>query len=154
MARRRGTTRVNMPSVSKTLAEGTKFGEIVGLKALQDVLYALINDVPDLYDEFLIEAGRVIELDIRTNIHSITGNLLSSVRTKNTFTPKTKRVSVMMGNKKAPHAHLVEFGHRQITKAGDVIGFVSGQNIMRDAFNKHVDDLIAEADAIIDAVLK
>lgn len=36
----------------------------------------------------------------------------------------------------APHAHLIEYGHRQVTKSGDEVGFVPGKNVMSNGIAK------------------
>ena len=39
----------------------------------------------------------------------------------------------------APHAHLIEYGHRQVTKKGDEVGFVTGKKVMEKGISKFDD---------------
>jgi len=49
----------------------------------------------------------------------------------------------------APHAHLIEYGHRQVTKNGQEVGFVTGKKVMKngiDNFNSsgQVDSMLSD----------
>ncbi|MBQ9090719.1 MAG: HK97 gp10 family phage protein [Anaerotignum sp.] len=78
--------------------------------------------------------------------------------------------AVRNDNKKAPHAHLVEFGHRLIKGAktkegkhgqrvnikgsGKVIGWVNGKHMYRNAINELEDELEQDAENMIEQRLK
>lgn len=41
---------------------------------------------------------------------------------------------------KAPHAHLVEYGHAMVTRSGNTVGYVPAQPFLRPAFIKALQD--------------
>jgi hypothetical protein len=45
---------------------------------------------------------------------------------------------------RAPHAHLVEYGHAKVTHDGDVVGHVTARPFLRKAKNKVLFEVIAE----------
>lgn len=62
-----------------------------------------------------------------------TGRLKRSIK----FLPFRKSQDVFVGPdyKIAPHAHLVEFGHKQVTKEGRAVGFVEGKHFIQKSYN-------------------
>jgi HK97 gp10 family phage protein len=54
--------------------------------------------------------GKVFEAEVKANIPVIDGDLLASVRISTKAKKGRVTVSLKIGGKKAPHAHLVEFG--------------------------------------------
>ena len=49
----------------------------------------------------------------------------------------------------APHAHLIEYGHRMVTKSGKEVGFVKGYHVLdgikedfEEEFNKDIEDML------------
>lgn len=49
----------------------------------------------------------------------------------------------------APHAHLIEDGHRQVTKDGREVGFVQGKHIFRDSQNQFSNEFEADTQEFI-----
>jgi hypothetical protein len=146
--------RPKITPVGANSAAGTKsMPEVKGLREVQRLLSILLTDVPAVYEDLLETVGRMMEVDTKAGIKVLTGNLMSSVRLRKTFTAKTHRVSVIAGGRKAPHAHLVEFGHRMMTKDGRVVGDVEGKAFMRKAFDKNIPFLISESEKAIDAIV-
>jgi HK97 gp10 family phage protein len=135
--------------IRETLAQGRTYLDIEGLAEVQDLLDTLRNTVPEKCEQVLIKYGELMASAARSGIKSKTGNLKGSIKTKRTFTANTKKVSVNAGGKKAPHAHLVEYGHRMVSHSGEVIGDVEGTRFLGNAFEKHRDAMIDEMNAII-----
>lgn len=157
-------TRVRRPSVTKPskvtkyTPGGTKsIPDIRGIKEVQDLLFMLLERVPERYSELIESVGATMEQDVKTNIRGLdkpTGLLESSVQTRRLYTKKTNRVIIEAGGKIAPHAHLVEFGHRMFTKDGRLLNkIVKGKAFMRNAFNKNIPFLISETERILDEII-
>ena len=126
---------------------------ISGMKEVMGLLDSLQQLAPIQYVEVLERFALQIKSDYIRPIHSITGALVGSVKIRKRYTEVTKRVSVIAGGAKAPHAHLVEFGHRQITKDGRVVGDVPPKYYLRDAFTKNVKALETELIQVINNLI-
>ena len=77
--------------------------------------------------------------------------------------------AVRNNHRKAPHAHLVEYGHKLVKGAktktgkrgqkvnvkgsGRAIGWVSGKHMYRNALNELEDELMQEAEALADRLV-
>ena len=144
--------RIKIPRIVTGNSMGTTTTGITGLNEVQDMLKALQIDVPQMYQSVLIKYGDRICDSYKSKIHSVSGNLVSSAHVKRVFTEKTQRVSVIAGGRKAPHAHLVEFGHRQISKTGEVVGFVNGKPYMRTSFEQTIPGLMSELESILNNI--
>lgn len=92
---------------------GTTSTAITGLDEVKYLLASLLDVAPELYWEILEKYGQKIHDEALTGFENKTGNLRRSFTIKKKKTENTQRVTVSAGGKKAPHAHLVEFGHRQ-----------------------------------------
>ena len=55
---------------------------------------------------------------------------------------------------KAPHHHLVNNGHRQVTSSGKEIGFVQGRHYIEETIAKKTDDFNKETEDFIDDLFK
>jgi HK97 gp10 family phage protein len=131
-------------------AQGRTFSSIMGLEDVKLLLKILESDVPIEYERVLRKYGERIEASAKSKItHEVTGKLKKSIRLKQVFTEKKKRVSIIAGGKAAPHAHLVEFGHRQISPSGEIGRPVPGKHFMRDAFTENLAALNIEIDEIL-----
>ena len=141
--------RIRIPRIARGNSKGSTVTGISGLNEVQDMLRALHDDIPSQYQSILEKYGDIIYVSAKSKIHSISGNLSGSVRVKRTFTEKKQMVSVIAGGKKAPHAHLVEFGHRQISKTGEVLGTVPPKSFMRAAFEQSIPGLMDELESLL-----
>ena len=54
----------------------------------------------------------------------------------------------------APHAHLIEYGHRIVNKDGQEKGFKKGEHIFEDAKKEFQDEYFSDAQKFIDEVLE
>ena len=127
---------------------------VTGLQEVRDLFDTLMREAPEAYKHELQKAGDVIENSAKSKVNSVTGNLKSSFRTKEMFTEKKQKVSVMAGGAKAPHAHLVEYGHRQVTSKGEVVGDVPAHPFLRPAFEEHKEALVKSLVQAIDRLAR
>ena len=144
--------RIRVPRITTGYSMGTTATHVEGVQEVMDLLDSLRTLAPQKYRDTLEYYALQIETGYKGRIHSVTGSLVSSVKTRKTFNENTNRVSVIAGGEKAPHAHLVEFGHRQITKDGRIVGDVPPKPHMRNTFEAVLPSLVAELESIIDAL--
>lgn len=124
------------------LVTGRSMFNIEGLEEVRQLLETLRTQAPDVYKTELEYAGEMIKNSAKSKIHNETGALGASVKTQSKFTATKQQVSVIAGGVQAPHAHLVEFGHRQITKTGQIIGDVPAHPFLRPAYEEYKEMLI------------
>ncbi|RIJ65528.1 HK97 gp10 family phage protein [Rummeliibacillus sp. POC4] len=65
----------------------------------------------------------------RSIVHKQTGNYQKGFKRGKAFKDSEGKYVVRIINSQ-PHAHLIEYGHKQVTKDGRNIGFVPGKNIL------------------------
>lgn len=142
------------------------------LKDLDQEFEKMLQKFPQARRELVENAGEKMEAKVLKNIESSTkeqtGHLREGV---------TKKVgsgggyaAVRNDPKKAPNAHLVEFGHRIVKggplkvpkkelegssprNQGAVIGWVEGKHMYRNALNELEGELIQDAEDMIEKVL-
>lgn len=140
----------------KSGARGTGSTYIEGLDEVKELLTLLKETVPEMYFETLEKYGALISQKAIGKIKSKTENLVSSFKTQKRNNDRIKRVSVVAGGNKAPHAHLVEFGHRMISHEPEKKQiepmWVNGVHFMRNAFEEVLPTMTAELDRIIDDI--
>ena len=85
--------------------------------------------------------------NINANVKKHTGNLKDGV---------TKAIgsgggyaAVRADHKTAPHTHLIENGHK-LVRDGQVIGWVPGKHMYRNALNELADELEQDAEKMLD----
>lgn len=116
-------------------------------RRIRSVLHALESE--DV-EKVLLKGANIVGRAVRTNIRTMTkrhtGRLLSSVKVS-----KGKRrgrlfatAFAAMDRKKAPHSHLVEYGH-QVVRNGQVVGHAAPRPFFRAA----VDQTRAEVGRIV-----
>lgn len=133
-------------------ASGTGLTYVEGVEDVMALLQELVVKAPERYESILTDYGDKIGNSAKSRIKDKTGNLRSSCNTKRTFTANTKKVSVIFGGTKAPHAHLVEFGHRMVTHSGQVVGDVKPHRFLRPAFEEHLPNLTRELESALDSL--
>jgi len=50
----------------------------------------------------------------------------------------------------APHAHLIEYGHRMVTKSGKEVGFVKGYHVLDGIKEKFSEEFSKDIDEMLD----
>ena len=94
------------------------------------------------------KAKNIVKAEVKRRVGRKTGNYLKSIRRGKVFISDSDEwtVRVFPSYKIAPHAHLIEKGHR-LVKNGNEIGFVQGKRVFDKAgraierdFHKIVED--------------
>jgi len=138
----------------KRIRTGNSMSRIEGMEEVRQLLQSLQERAPDVYMQELEAGGKQIETMAKSNVHSISGQLSASIHTEILDTATIKGAAVVAGGASAPHAHLVEFGHRHLNKYGDVVGDVPAHPFMRKAFEQYKAQLIAKLEADIDRIIR
>jgi hypothetical protein len=127
-----------------------------GLKDLQNSLEKAIDKYPDLAEESLEENAkkfkkRVIKItDLAVEKHSgklIKGFKLDKMRFYGNVMEKDFRGT-------APHFHLIENGHEQVTEDGKTIGWVPGFQLVKQARNEWSEELPDLMQKLLDDIVK
>ncbi len=137
------------------MADGVTF-RIQGLRELSDRLHALPEALGGPVLERSVRAGaELIRADAAARAPRATGKLARSIALW-TLDVSRDHVSVAVGLRRLPYAHLVEFGHRmviggrlgarrairrgpragQVTGGGREVGFVAARPFLRPAFDE------------------
>lgn len=133
---------------------GNSMTRIEGFDEIIQLLETIRTRVPSKYDEVLLNVSQKIEVDARQRINSQTGKLESSLNNKKKKIGEITAYEISAGGSKAPHAHLVEFGHRQVSKDGTVVGDVPARPFLRSAFEDNKASLVEQLDRILDQALR
>jgi hypothetical protein len=74
------------------------------------------------------EAKKIVKAEIKNSVGTKTGNYLKSIKRGKVFLSDNGEwtVRVFPSYKIAPHAHLIEYGHR-LVKNGEELGYVHGK---------------------------
>ncbi|MBO7747356.1 HK97 gp10 family phage protein [Paenibacillus sp. MWE-103] len=54
----------------------------------------------------------------------------------------------------SPHAHLIEYGHRNVTKSGEEVGFTPGKRVFEKTRKAFEQEFVDDCDAFIDEMLE
>ena len=121
--------------------------------------------------ELVEKAGEKMYRQVLKNIDTTTKEHTGKLRAAcyKQIGSKGGYVAVRNNHRKAPHAHLVEYGHKLIKGAktktgkygqkvnikgsGRVIGWVSGKHMYRNAMNELEDELMQEAEELADRLV-
>ena len=132
---------------------GRTMNNIEGLEEVRQMFRNLAERSPQVYEQELTKTIDAVESSAKANVHSISGNLVSSIKKKITKGRSELKGSVSAGGTKAPHAHLVEFGHRLVNENGEVVGDVPAHPFLRKAYAQHVGNLLRSLSQAIDRLI-
>lgn len=130
--------------------------DIKGFEELQSSLAKAVKKYPDLAEERLDETAknfkkRVIKITkSATDVHTgklIKGYRLGKVRGYGAYIEKDFRGT-------APQFHLVENGHEQKNSKGEIIGFVPGRLIVKQARNEWEEELPKVMKSLLDNIIE
>lgn len=112
-----------------------------GLDDLQESLAKAINKYPDIAEERLEKTAknfkkRVVQIT-KSAVESHTGNLIKGFKLDKVHFYGANMQKDFRGT--APHFHLIENGHEQVTKDGKNIGWIPGYQIVGQARNEYAD---------------
>jgi hypothetical protein len=132
------------------LVTGRSMFNIEGLEEVKDLLKALQNEAPEVYSQELKDGVIRMKAIALSHIKDDTGALSESATTKSSNRQNKRMESLIFGGIVAPHAHLVEFGHRQMSKSGEVVGDVPAHPFLRTAFEEYREILLQKLNQAID----
>lgn len=96
------------------------------------------------------EAKKIVKSEVKRRVGTKTGNYLRSIKRGKVFISNSAELTVRVfpSYKIAPHAHLIESGHR-LVKNGSEVGFAQGKRVFEHAgraierdFNRIVEEEI------------
>lgn len=83
----------------------------------------------------------------KSTVHKVTGNYQKGWKRGKAFKGRNGEIVVRVYNS-SPHAHLIEDGHRMITKGGKEVGFVKGAKVldksMREFEEKEMESMLSD----------
>jgi hypothetical protein len=128
--------------------------DVYGVDVWKKEAAKVINEYPEKGAKFIDKQSKKLANKVRTRTHiGPTGNLKKSWRK----TKAKEKKGAIRGEVKstAPHAHLLEYGHK-ITKVkgGPVLGFVPGQHMLQTSFNEINAEWDGEMKAWFDNLVK
>lgn len=107
--------------------------EINGLSEFQKDLLrtskAVPKEMPKIMRKVGTKARSVVAKRARSDVKKLTGNYHKSWKRGKVFIGNEGAMVVRVYNS-SPHAHLIEDGHRQVTKDGQEVGFVPGKRVL------------------------
>ena len=140
------------------------------LEDLDKAFETMIEKFPEKRRELVENAGSKMHQKVLRNIDTDTKEDTGRLREGCYLVIGSKGgyAAVRNDHRKAPHAHLVEFGHRLIKGAktkegkngqpvpikgsGKVIGWVNGKHMYRNALTEMEDELVQDAERMIDSL--
>lgn len=117
--------------------------EVKGLTELQkDLLQVAQRDLPQETAKIMRKIGSKARTEVarssRQKVNKVTGNYHKKFKRGKVFKGQNGETVVRVINS-APHAHLIEYGHRQVTKDGEEIGWVDGKFVLENGMKKFDD---------------
>jgi hypothetical protein len=82
-----------------------------------------------------------------------TGYYLKSIKRGKVYLYRVNGALSIRVYSAAPHAHLIEDGHRQVTKDGKEVGFVQGKHVFKDSEKQFTNEYFNDVQKFIDNVL-
>ena len=117
--------------------------EIEGLKEFtKEMLDICSKDYPKQVKKMLQKSGNKLKRKViakaKSKVKKKTGNYLKGFKRGKVYKYEGNEDAVRVYNS-SPHAHLIEYGHRMVTKSGKEVGFVKGYHIL-DGIQDELDD--------------
>lgn len=75
------------------------------------------------------------EARMKIDSNSGTGNYMKGFKRGKVFEDSEGKIVVRLMNK-APHGHLIEYGHRMVTESGEEVGFIPGKHVVENGAKK------------------
>lgn len=108
--------------------------ELQGLTEFQNDLLQASNaakrQIPRIMRKVGTKARTVVARKARTLVKKQTGNYQKGWKRGKVFKGNDGAMTIRVYNA-APHAHLIEDGHRQVTKDGREVGFTRGKKVLQ-----------------------
>lgn len=88
----------------------------------------------------------------RSKVKEKTGNYLKSIKSGKVYEFNENFSSRVYST--APHAHLIEYGHKIVTKSGEIKGFKNGTYVFEEAKKSFEEDFTNAVDEYLDELYK
>lgn len=134
---------------------------VTGADEVVQALEKMVEAYPDRAGKMLRRSGTKLRKKIVENANE---NLNTNSKHKLSLGNESSyRISQVQGlgkmqfvelSAKSPHFHLVERGHKQVTKSGNIVGEVAGRYYLRRATVAFEEEMPKEAEKIVDALIK
>lgn len=82
-----------------------------------------------------------------------TGNYYKGIKKGKVYHYKDKKNNSIRVYGRSPHAHLIEYGHRQVSKNGVESGFVEGKHVFEKAKNEFESEFNSDCEKFISDVV-
>lgn len=80
-----------------------------------------------------------------------TGNYLKGIKRGKVYKYEGDQLSIRVYG--SNHAHLIEYGHRQVTKNGKEVGFVKGKRVFEQAANEFNNEFVSDCEQFVNEML-
>ena len=146
--------------------------DVYGFDELEKSFNKLKTKYPNSADAMLMTQGRAVQRDVKSTTPRKTGKLRRSWSLKKVKLYKGGKVRVVRIQSRAPHAHLVEYGHK-IYRGGKTrrngrkmnrvqlavrgvksLGSVEGKKVLEKAMNRARSRFPREAEKLLDKLVK
>ena len=129
--------------------------EIKGIEEFQQKLEKIKKSIPDGEEQLLKKAGNKLRKKSkdRTPVGKSNKHLKDGYKLSNIEYESGNGMNIKMTNT-SPHFHLIEKGHRKVTKSGKELGFVPGKHMVETSFKELEEELPRYIDKWMDKLLK
>ena len=110
-----------------------------GMDEFRETLSYFERNFPRETSRMMLKVGNkvrtIVRREARQKVKKNTGNFLKSIKRGKVFVNASNEMTVRVypSAKIAPHAHLIERGHRIVTKSGEEVGFAKGKYVFESA---------------------
>jgi hypothetical protein len=90
--------------------------------------------------------------EAKSSVKKDSGEYHKGIKRGKVYKFEGDQMSIRVYNSK-PHAHLIEYGHRQVTKDGKEVGFVKGKRVFERAAKKFEAEYYSDIEDFLDELL-
>ena len=123
----------------------------------QDLMNLASKKMPKETRKFLQKEGNKLRAITRKNakqrVKKKTGNLIKGIKRGKVYKYEGEGLSVRVYNS-SPHAHLIEDGHRLVSKSGKELGFVKGKRVFKDSAESFTSEFVDDCETFINDLLE
>lgn len=123
----------------------------------KDLLDVATNKLPRQTFKLMRKSGtaarKIVLKHARSKVKKDTGLYFKRFKRGKAFKDDEGKYVIRVYNS-APHAHLIEHGHRQVTKDGREVGFVPGKHVVAEGIQKFDDEFEQRISDWLDELLE
>lgn len=126
------------------------------LEAYAGELQKVGREFPKKQKQFMLKEGTKLRSKTKQQAKALgkkTGNYLKSIKRGKAYRYEGDTMAVRVYSA-APHAHLIEDGHRMVTSDGREVGFVPGHHVFEIAGKSFEHEYVTDIDGLLDEVVK